>query len=520
MRNKLFLLVAGLMVTTLIFGCSTDDPWQPDPGAELTLSLVSGPDGVVIDYGSSISYSWTSGGGVGEVTYRYQLTSGDWSEWSNSTSASFDNVIADDTFEVMARDSDGEVGPATASFTVGPESGADTTPPSAWITVSPIEGSFVASGTAVTFSWDGNDDVDMDNVTFMYSFAGYTSELTPARTVTFADVQNEVDATFEVWCYDQSGNMSDPTDTMYVSSVSFTIKDATILYVDDFQWYDVNGNIDMVKERDQKQFYRDALEGFAFAEWDIAVQGFPDSAMFVSGGTPVFSTVLFASDSDVGTEDGTWWTQIGATDNNNSLHYYMESGGNLIASGVWILPDIWWTSNPPVTTDFEYKFLGVSDEASGIIDGVDSLWWFGGESFPEHIEFFDSLTADTTYFDFAWDYHGSGHFTWAISDESSTLDLPDSMKIDVAKNGDQEDYANVVLSLRNDPEVQTNVLFNWGLDVNVNSPGAPYYMNPIGYICRLSSTDQWTAVMHFDTYAMPLPAMKQTFAAILTQFGE
>jgi len=99
--------------------------------------------------------------------------------------------------------------------------------------------------------------------------------------------------------------------------------------------------------------------------------------------------------------------------------------------------------------------------------------------------------------------------------------LPDSMKIDVAKNGAQDDYASGVWSLRNDVgEATTEVLFRWGLWVDGDPPGSAYYQSPVGHITNLNSGQQWTAMLNFDTYSMPLPQIRQTFQAILTEFGE
>jgi hypothetical protein len=315
--------------------------------------------------------------------------------------------------------------------------------------------------------------------------------------------------TFTVWASDQSDNVSDP------ASVSFIIKDASILYIDDYQWLDVSGNVDMPKERDQKQFYRNALEGYAIAEWDWAVQGVPDSSDLVVGGEPVFSTIVFASDGLLDDASGTWWYDIQAP-GESPIHYYLESGGNLIVTGANTLPWM-WNSIPPAAGDLEFDYFGVDSVDSDIIDEADSTWWLGDSAYTEPILLPDSITVEYSYFT-AWE--SEWWFTWAIKDENTMLNLPDSMKLDVAKNGDQDDYATAVLSLRDDPEARTEVLFRWGLWVDNDPPAAPYYMNPVGHITSLNSGEQYTAMLNFDTYSMPLPLMRQTFQAILNQFGE
>ncbi len=278
MIKKIPLLLVTGMVTALaiiLTGCGTEDPWSPDPSRPLVLSMVSGPADTVA-YGSNVSFSWKSAGGTGEVEYQYRLDSGNWTSPSNATSVTYFDVTAGATFNVMATDAGGATDQVSRQFWVGTQPSGDTTPPTVWITASPAEGSFVAAGSTVHFSWDGSDDVDGDNVLFWYSFAGVTSDTSMSRVAAFDNVAAADPAVFTVWAMDQSGNPSTE------ATVSFTIKDASILYVDDYLWVG-----DPAKERDQKQFYRDALAGYAFAEWDIAVQGFPDSSDLVTvGGEP------------------------------------------------------------------------------------------------------------------------------------------------------------------------------------------------------------------------------------------
>jgi len=503
------------MVGAFIFGCSTEDPWNPNPSYELSLSIVSGPSDTVA-YGSNVSFSWTSQGGIGEVDYRYRMDADEWTGWSNITTVTYENLTNSDTIPiphtvyVEARD---ESTPAQSvaisqGFFVGIAGGIDTEAPTVSIVSSPVEGSFVATGTSVSITWMGEDAMDGDDLNYWYSFAGMNSDTIPATTVTFDNVVAG-SVTFTVWASDQSGNESDP------ASVSFIIKDASILYVDDYEWLDVSGNRDMPKERDQKQFYRDALEGYAIAEWDISLQGLPDSSYLVSGGEPVFSTIVFASDGNLDDASGTWWYDIQAP-GESSIHYYLESGGNLMVTGSNTLPWM-WNSIPPAAGDLEFDYFGVDSVESDIVSEADSTWWLGDSAYTEPVLLPDSITVEYSYYT-AWE--NTWWFTWAVKDENTMLDLPDSMKIDVAKNGDQDDYATGVLSLRDDPEARTQVLFRWGLWVDNNPPDPPYYMSPVGHITSLNSGQQYTCMLNFDTYSMPLTQISQTFHAILSQFGE
>ncbi|MEE9553504.1 MAG: hypothetical protein V3W18_04330 [candidate division Zixibacteria bacterium] len=471
MKKILLLLAAGLMVCAYIIGCSTEDPWQPEPSRALELSMVSGPADTVA-YGSTVSFSWTSSGGSGEVTYQYRLDSGTWSTASNVTSVTYSDVTAGATFGVMATDAASATDEVSRTFAVGAES-SDADVPTVSITSSPTEGSFVATGSNVSFTWGGDDEVDGSNLSYWYSFAGATSDTGTTTTAVFMSVTAGA-ATFSVWALDQSGNAS------AAATVSFTIKDASILYVDDFQWFDAAGNVDMPKERNQKQFYRDALEGYAFAEWDIAVQGMPDSTDLVVGSVPVYSTIVFASDSDIGSTDATWWYEVGGVAGGGVLDHYLENGGKLLATGPLVLLDMTQAYPPePEPGHFEYDWFG-----------IDSTSW-------------------------CWDYWY--WLSWVIKDTTTTLPLPDSMKIDVAKNGDQDDYAIETPGLRNDGTVTTEIIFTWGLWLDGSEPTP--LGNPVGHIVSFSGTPQ-TAMLNFDTYAMPLPGIRQTFQTILTEFGE
>ncbi len=475
MKKILFMLAAGLMVGAIIIGCGTENPWEPDPSRPLELSFVAGPADTVA-YGSTISFSWTSKGGSGEVQYQYRLgASGSWSTLSNVTSVTYSNVTADNTLYVRAEDASAAELEINRAFSVAAQ-GSDATAPTAWITASPTEGSFVATGSNISFTWDGDDDMDGENVMFWYSWLGVVSDTNTARTVSFSNVSAADPAVFMVWAMDYSGNAS------AAATVSFVIKDATILYVDDYQWFDIAGNVDMTKERDQKQFYRDALDGYAFAEWDIAAQGFPDSSDLVTlTGEPIYSTIVFCSDSDIGTTDGTWWWEVGSISGGGPIAWYLVSGGNLIVTGPLTLLDMTQEYPPqPGPGHFEYDWLG-----------IDSTEW-------------------------CWDYWW--WLTWVIKDEGTTLNLPDSMKIDVAKNGDQDDYAIETPGLRDDLTVTNEVLYTWGLWVDGSEP-APYG-HPIGHITSFSGTPR-TAMLNFDTYQMPLPEIRQTFRTLLTDvFGE
>ncbi len=505
MKKILFILAAGVMVSALIIGCGTEDPWSPDPARPLELSFVAGPADTVA-YGSTISYTWTSKGGSGEVQYQYRLgASGNWSTLSNVTSVTYPGVISGNTFYVRAEDETPTSLEISRTFSVGTE-GSDSVPPTVWIADSPIAGAFVAIGENISFTWEGYDSEDGDNLLYWYSWLGVVSDTSSTRTVSFANVQAADPAEFMVWAMDHSGNAS------AVATISFAIKDASILYVDDYQWYDAAGNIDMVKERDQKQFYRDVFAGYAFHTWDISIDGVPTPGDLVS-----YSTVVWCSDSEVGSSDGTWADGTVQA----SLDAYLAGGGRLLVAGAITLTEYKLDQDGYVPThpgDFEYEWLGVD---TSDVAGIDTTWWEGGNEHDTVIVAPDSVTVDTSW-TIPWDYWW--WLTWVVKDPGTGLDLPDSMKIDVAKQSNQDDYAVEIMEYRDDATVTSEVIFTWGLwvdgDPPIYSEGYPHpYEWPVGHLTTISGTPT-TAMLNFDTYSLPLADIRQTFQTILSEFGE
>lgn len=488
MKWKLLILAAGLMVSAMIISCSTEEPWSPEPSRPLSLVMISAPDtATMVPDSTTVSFFWSATGGTGEKTYQWYLSplQTDYGSQSNRTDTTYTAVLAVSdtstmfTFNVRARDETNSTDAVTTSFTVSPAvpPAPDTTAPTVAITQSPIEGSYVASGTSIAFAWEGDDGKgNLDVIEYQYAFPTLadSSGWVVAASVSFTNVQPADPAFFFVRARDQALNYSDWDSTFFI------IKNATILYVDDFLWTDAFGNPVNAKERNQKQFYRDALAGYAFAEWDIALQGMPDSSDLVQGGLPVYNVILFASDSDQGTTDGTWWFEVGAV-GGGVMKYYMENGGKLLVTGSLTLLDMTQAYPPePVPGDFEYDWLG-----------IDSTEW-------------------------CWDYWFE--FSWAVKDPSTTLDLPDSTRIDVSKHDPPEDYAIETPGLRQETGVVTNeVIYLWGLFWDQTEPTP--YLHPVGHVTYFADVPK-TAMLNFDTYSMPQEDMRQTFQAILGLFGE
>lgn len=491
MKKLMLLFAAGLMVGMAIVGCNTEDPWEPSPVTTLDLVLVSAPDtSTAIPGNSGVSFVWKAKGGAGEpLRYQWFLAPVEtaYGDTSSYTSATYADVAGGDstdvlyTFHVKVTDADGNVDSVMADFLVSPAvpAEADTTAPAVTITQGPAEGSFAATGISLAFAWEGDDGFGNDDeLLYQYAFPAMddSSAWIAATSATFNNILAADPAIFYVRGMDAEDNVSE------WDSVAFVIKDASILYIDDYQWLDANGDVDHVKEREQKQFYRDALDGYAFAEWDVESQGFPDSSDLVDGGTPIYSTIIYAADSEVGTTSGSAWTYFGDSDYGKgySIRYFLEQGGNLLLGGALALLDMTQAYPPDVLPgDFEFDWLG-----------LDSTAWC---------------------FDYWTD------FTWAVKDSATALNLPDSMKIDVAKNGDQVDYAMETPGLREEAVVTNEVIFVWGLNIDGGPTDA--YDHPLGHITYFSDTPR-TCLLCFDMFEMPLDGIRQTFQAVLTEFGE
>lgn len=555
MKNKksLLLLLAGIATTLAIIlaGCSTEEPWNPNPDNTLVLSIVSGPSDTVA-YGSNVSFSWTSRGGVGEVQYQYRLGAGSWSTLSNETSVYLPNRTVGAVFEIAANDAGNQTANVTQEFFVTLE-GADVTAPTVWIESSPAEGSFIATGRGITFSWDGDDPNGVGgNLLFWWSFGGVDSDTSSTRSVSFENIAAD-SAEFIVTAWDQGYHpttwwLDDVSyDTLVANpdsidsemntsqaSVTFIIRDATILYIDDYQWKTDAGDVDVAKERDQKQFYRDVLDGYAFAEWDNDVTGTPEIADLAG-----ITTIIWAADSDnLGNADPNFrlWYDVGAS-GGGVLATFIDGGGKLILAGSEILGYL-YNTNPPGAADFEAAYLGIND--STFIDEIDSTWWLDDVSYDTLIASPDSTIIDTSIFE-VWS-HAGDWFAWAIGTGESGF--PDSMKIDVGKDGEQrgpavslriveldslwwrgdQSYPESIpfpdsVSIRTSYFLKDGVtpLFTVGLDRDGDP--APNMGDVVAW--TYSENDVViSATFGFDTYSMGLPNIRQTFQTILEQFGE
>jgi hypothetical protein len=494
-KIPMILLFVGLVVSlALIVGCSTKKPWEPSAAGPLQLVLVSGPDtATAVPNGSYASFNWIARGGSEKITgYQWYLEplEADYNTASLATTAFYPSLAgaadgATYIFHARVTDDAGHTALVERTFTVSdtlPPPPADTTAPTVTINSSLywLRGAYIATNSIVEFSWTG-DDHKGNGDTLQYQFIFTPTNDTSLWIVATSAVFNQVPATdpavFKVRAQDQAGNISE-WDTL-----TFTIRDATILYVDDYLWLDALGNTDVIKELEQKQFYRDILSGYAYAEWDIAMQGTLDSSDLVVGVTPRYRSIVFCSDSELGTTSGVW----ADSSFRKVMAYYMENEGHLLLAGALTLIDMNYdpSDGPTVRAgDFSFDWLGI----------------------------------DST----AWCYDYWQEMTWVVKDSVTAYDLPDSTKIDVAKNSAQLDYATETPGL----QANSEVIFRWGLTKIVHpspeppsyEPGSAYH-HPVGHITTISGNVR-SAMLNFDTFSMPKEDITRTFRAILGEFGE
>jgi fibronectin type 3 domain-containing protein len=267
-------------------------------------------------------------------------------------------------------------------------------------------------------------------------------------------------ATTTAWGYESpySGEIRITFDPAY---------NGRVLLVDDYGETDDNGQPLLYQEM-RRIYERWGVHHFDYDLWVIADQGMPDAAILGN-----YQAVVFASDADMGQADMTWWYDVGSI-GGGVLRYYLEHGGHLMAIGSMVIPWV-YNTNPPSPGDFEYDWFGVDSVNVG---GV------------------------------AWDY--ANEFSWAIGQLPG---YPDSMKIDVAKNGDQLDYDTFIYSLR--PDATT--LFTEGLDVYGDEPSG--YGLPIALLYRPGGVAK-TCLISFDLHNMPNPDINTIVSNVLRdEFG-
>jgi hypothetical protein len=481
MSNFYKLFATGLAIAImafLIFGCSTETPWEPAATQLLTVNIITGPDSTTaVPHASHATFTWSARGGSGVMSgYQFYLEGVEttWRSLTDTTAATYTNLVgpATLTFHIRAIDSQSSTAEDSRWFAVSDTAAAvpNTDRPAVSFASVPEESSFVAVGKSVTFTWSVSDNFPANGVILcrhILNPGGTWSDWSEATSANYANLTARDPAIFIVQAKDEDDSTS--TDSTSV----FIIKPASILWIDDYVFTDPYGNVDKIAERAEATFYHNLMEGFAFADWDVLAQGeaAPTKAQLDSMG---ISTVIWTVE-----DDGAYyhlWYWVGADPDSNVLTLLLEDGGNVIISGYMAL-NAMYNTNPPAAGDFDFEYLG-----------VDST----GE----------------------W---GEDYFTWAVRDTALGAGwalVPDSSKIDVAKYGDQERFTCYT------PYLRTGAvpIFVNGLLVDGSEPPLGSYHEPIGHF--YDSGTFKTAFILFDTYYMPEPDMQPTFRDILEHFGE
>jgi len=509
MRNKIpmILLFVGLLFSIwMIAGCSNKDPWEPtgaNPAqSPLRLSIQSGPDSLSVVPGNSrVTFTWTASGGTTKIAgYSWYLEPLEtaFGDVSQNNSVSYLSLAGDSlgiayTFHLRVSDGETTVSIArdfTVSDAVTPP--VDVTPPTIYLDSAMywLKGAYLATGANISFNWIADDGHNYNNViTYQYIFTptAETSGWVYADNIAFTNIPAANPALFKVRARDAALNVS------AWDSISFTIRAADILYIDDYQWVDALGNIDVVKEIQQKEFYRSALRGYAFAEWDNDAEGTPELSDLAG-----YSVVIWVADANGASADPTYrlYTDIGA-ETTNVLTQFIDAGGKLILTGSQTINYL-YDSNPPASNHFESRYLGISDTV--VIASIDTT--IDTTVTPP------DTTIDTTIAE-NWVYSG-GDFSWVIS--SGRPGYPDSAKVDPAKVGTQLDNSNGIIYAK----AGVIPIYKVGLTTDGDEPGD--YDLPCGWIYAPGGTAK-TATLAFNTYIFGEEFIRGVFQHILTDFG-
>ncbi|MCP4581635.1 MAG: T9SS type A sorting domain-containing protein [candidate division Zixibacteria bacterium] len=326
---------------------------------------------------------------------------------------------------------------------------------------------------SVSLSWDTNDNVD--------AYRMYRADISGGPYTQIAEIDHPGDSYSDndvvsgQTYYYVGTSMGGGYESPYSGEIRVVVNPVLtgrVLLIDDYQDVDEFGN--PLENQYRRRFY----ERWGVYNFDSDVWSIPDSGMVDLETLQDYQAVLFASDGDVceANPDYTWWIEIGPS--GGVLRDYLEGGGHLLAVGSQIMSHL-YNSNPPLPGDFDYDWFG--------IDSVQS-----------------------PYNDQAWDT--MMWFTWAIGAEPG---YPDSMKIDVAKEPNQDVCATSFYSLR--PGADT--LFTWGLWVDGDPPGEEYYQQPTAIIYRPDG-EAVTSLFGFSLYFMPNEPAQLTMSNILRdEFG-
>jgi hypothetical protein len=219
----LFFLLGLTLSFSLFSACSDDESGSPSPTPTPTFTptatpTVNTPPETVItggpDVASSFPIVFTFAGSDAEdpeslLTFATRLDAGEWSAWSQSTSASYSGIAdGEHIFEVKARDSGGLEDPTPASKVFSVHLSTDTEAPETWITSGP---SGISHASDALFVFSGSDnETATENLVYSFKFDAGSWSGFASDTQVYFDNLSDGDHTIQVVARDEAGNV-DPT---------------------------------------------------------------------------------------------------------------------------------------------------------------------------------------------------------------------------------------------------------------------------------------------------------------------
>lgn len=366
-KNIKQLLCLCIPTVALFFSCAENDNALSPPNQALVLEFISGPaEGGSVLNNARFTFEWRARGGGSNATFQVQLTGVDGAPVSTKeTSRTYPGQPAGSyTFNVTAT-AGSETATVTRSFSVGGNQG----PPQ--VTITGPRGSASQGGSGIIpayapgqtafFQWTGHDVDPFGAVT------GYRWRISDSEP--FNDFALGTVAGFEapaaVGTYTFTLEAMDNAGESSTTTFDYEVKAPTILIVDD------KGQGSVLDEIDEDNFYASLFEGFAFANWDIAVQGQPTAADLSA-----FQVAVVYSGSASG-----FWRGIRDNFPASSVPFseFLDGGGRLWAMGQGIMEDV-SNNNPPASTDFDAVYLHLAPATGDTLVDPGRQWAIAGES--------------------------------------------------------------------------------------------------------------------------------------------
>ncbi|UCH63362.1 MAG: hypothetical protein JSU77_02600 [Fidelibacterota bacterium] len=355
--------LVGLTSALVLFfiGCeqllNPEDEKSVDEAApiEINTIITEGPaDGATLLYSASPTFRWKGEvrpGYVAAYQFAFEestVTSDDYHDWSTEMMTTLENLEAGYyVFAVRAKDDKDsvDVTPATRSFTVNE---ADSLAPLIRFVQSPTDSSSRAPGSSIFFEWTATDASAFGSVDgYRYRLAGTGPDTTDwsgwnlnTTTAAYSDLSigNYV---FQVEAEDNAGIASDKAE------ITVFVKDATILVVDNYVPHDDP----FLNEIATDKLVAEILRDWSWAEWDVAVDGYPTAADLAT-----YSSVIWYVDDGAGEFYDYHLSPDSAGYVDNPLDDYLDGGGNLWLMGSEIL----YASYVAVTSWGDFTVTGES----------------------------------------------------------------------------------------------------------------------------------------------------------------